>query len=242
MKKAFIYTTLAAVTLMGCNLDLESEGISRITYFPEFVMEGEDFYIIDEGEPFVDPGIEVLEQGTPIPFTSTFRGRYSGYSGSTIGTDADQYNLTYDAVNKDGFAASESRTIVSVTTGNLVNSIEGLYSSDPVRINGVSYDPSLVMIWKVAPNVYEISCSVGGFYADGRGDGDASLSRGGTITINNIATNDFTFTTGYIENFDSDVGITSMTVDAATKTITFVSEGAFANGLWNVTMTQVQPE
>jgi Domain of unknown function (DUF5012) len=241
MKKLFIYTTLAAVSLMGCNLDLETEGISRITYFPEFVMEGEDFYLIDEGDPFVDPGIEVLEQGTAIPFTSTFRGRYTGYSGSTIGTDPDQYNLTYDAVNKDGFAASESRTIVAVNTGDLVTSIEGAYTSNPVRINGVSYAPSVVMIWKVAPNVYEISCSVGGFYADGRGDGDLSLSRGGTITINNIATNDFTFTTGYIENFDSDVGITSMTINPATKTITFVAKGDFANGLWNVTMTQIQP-
>jgi len=242
MKKAFIYTTLAALTLMGCNLDLETEGISRITYFPEFVMEGEDFYIIDEGDPFVDPGIQVLEQGTPIPFTSTFRGRYRGYSGSTIGTDADQYSLTYDAVNKDGFAASESRTIISVTTGNLVTSIEGLYSSDPVRITGVSYDPSLVMIWKVAPNVYEISCSVGGFYADGRGDGDISLAYGGTITVNNLATNDFTFTPAFIDNFGVVVGITSMTVNAATKTITFVAEGDFANGFWNVTMTQIQPE
>jgi hypothetical protein len=82
---------------------------------------------------------------------------------------------------------------------------------------------------------------VGGFYGDGRGDGDASLSRGGTITVNNLATNDFTFTPGFIQNFGLDVGITSMTVDAATKTITFIAEGDFANGKWTVTMTQLQP-
>lgn len=241
MKKLFIYTTLVAVTLIGCNYDLESEGISRITYFPEFILEGGDFYVIDEGDSFVEPGISVLEQGSEIPFTSTFRGRYTGYSGSTIGTDADQYNLTYNAVNKDGFSASESRTIAAVNTGNLLTSIEGAYSANPVRINGVSYHPNLVLIWMTAPNVYEISCSVAGFYADGRGDGDGSLSRGGTITVNNLATNSFTFTPGFIDNFGSEVGITSMTVNAATKTITFVAEGAFANGKWNVTMTQIQP-
>ncbi len=242
MKKLFICTILAATTLVSCNSDLETEGLSRITYFPEFLLEGEDFYLIDEGAPFTEPGIKVLEQGSEIPFTSTYRGRYSGYSGSTIGTDPDQYNLTYDAVNKDGFAASASRTIIAVNTGDLLTSLEGAYSSNPVRINGVSYDPSVVMIWKTAPNVYEISCSVGGFYADGRGDGDASLSKGGTITVNNLATNDFTFTPGFIDNFGLEVGITSMTVDAATKTITFVSEGDFANGKWNVTMTQLQQQ
>jgi len=242
MKKLILlYITVAAATLVGCNADLESEGISRTTYFPEFILEGEDLYFIEEGEDFVDPGIQVLEQGEAIPFTSTFVGRYSGYSGATIGTGPDQYLLTYDAINQDGFAASATRTIIAVNTGNLVNSIEGAYWSDPVRINGVSYDPSIVLIWQTAPNVYEISCSVGGFYADGRGDGDASLAYGGTITVNNLATNDFTFTPGFIDNFGLAVGITSMTVNPATKTITFVANGDFANGTWNVTMTQIQP-
>lgn len=241
MKKLLLFTSLVAVTLLGCNVDLESEGISRITYFPEFILQGEEFYLIDEGEDFVEPGIKVLEQGSEIPYTSTFRGRYTGYSGSTIGKEADQYNLTYNAVNKDGFAASESRTIAGVNTGDLVTSIEGAYSANPVRINGVSYHPNLVLIWKTAPNVYEISCSVAGFYADGRGDGDGSLARGGTITVNNLATNSFTFTSGHIDAFGVDVVITSMTVDPATKTITFVAEGNFTNGKWNVTMNQIQP-
>jgi hypothetical protein len=241
MKKILTYIIVAAALMVGCNNELETEGLSRITYFPEFNLEGSDFYLVDQGEPFVDPGVTVLEQGTEIPYTANFQGRYTGYSGTTIGTEPDQYTLTYNAVNKDGFAASASRTIIAVNTGDLVTSIEGAYVSDPVRINGVSYDPSIVLIWEIAPNVYEISCSVGGFYADGRGDGDASLSKGGTITVNNLATNDFTFTPGYIENFGSEVGITSMTVDPDTKTITFVAEGDFANGKWNVTMTQIQP-
>jgi hypothetical protein len=240
MKKLLILTFAAAIG-WGCNNDLESEGLSRTTYFPEFRLEGEDFYLIDEGEPFAEPGITVLEQGSQIAYTSTYTGRYTGYSGTTIGTEPDQYVLTYSAKNRDGFLASTSRTIVAVNTGDLVTSIEGAYISDPVRINGVSYEPSIVLIWEVAPNVYEISCSVGGFYADGRGDGDQSLAKGGTIKVNNLATNDFTFTTGHVDSFGSDIGITSMTVDPATKTITFVANGNFANGTWNVTMTQIQP-
>ena len=240
MKKILMITLLAA-TVWACNKDLESEGISRITYFPEFVKEGEDFYIINENEEFVDPGITVLEQGQEIPFSTTFQGRYSGYTGSTIGEEADQYSLVYNAVNKEGFPASSSRTIVKVNTGDLVNSISGLYSSKSVRVSGVTYDPVRVLIWEVEPNVYEISCSVGGFYADGRGDGDVSLARGGTIVVNDLATNDFTFTPAFFESFQLNVAITSMTVDPATKTITFVSEGDFANGKWTVTLTQIQP-
>lgn len=241
MKKLTILSILAISSLQGCNNDLESEGLSRITYFPEFILEGNDFYLIDEGADFVEPGVTVLEQGAEIPYNATFRGRYTGYSGTSIGVSPDQYNLAYNAVNRDGFTATAGRTIAAVTTGDLTNSIEGAYSSNPVRITGLSYSPNLVLIWKIAPNVYEISCSVGGFYGDGRGDGDASLSRGGTITINNLATNDFTFTPGFIDNFGLNVGITSMTVDAATKTISFVAQGNFANGTWNVTMTQIQP-
>jgi hypothetical protein len=242
MKKA-IYSIIlfVAFALTACNLDLATEDISTITYYPEFILEGDDFYLIAEGEDFVEPGITVLEQGEEIPYSATYRGRYNGYVGPTIGTDPDQYVLTYSATNRDGFAGTASRTIVAVNTGDLTTSIEGAYSSNPVRITGVSYAPSVVMIWEVAPNVYEISCSVGGFYADGRGDGDGSLSKGGTITVNNLATNDFTFTPGFIDNFGLDVGITSMTVDPATKTITFVAEGAFANGFWNVTLTQLAP-
>ena len=240
MKKILIIITLAA-TVWACNSDLESEGLSRITYFPEFVKEGADFYLIDESEDFVDPGITVLEQGQEIPFTASFQGRYTGYSGSTIGDEPDQYTLVYNAINKEGFAAASNRTIVKVNTGDLVNSISGLYWSKPVRVSGVTYDPVQVMIWEVEPNVYEISCSVGGFYADGRGDGDISLASGGTIVVNDLATNDFTFTPAFFESFQLNIAITSMTVDPATKTITFVSEGDFANGKWTVTLTQIQP-
>ena len=240
MKKILMIIMLAA-TVWACNSDLESEGLSRITYFPEFVKEGEDFYLINESEDFADPGITVLEQGQEIPFTSSFQGRYTGYSGSTIGEAPDQYTLVYNAVNKEGFAAASNRTIVKVNTGDLVNSISGLYWSKPVRVSGVTYDPVQVMIWEVEPNVYEISCSVGGFYADGRGDGDVSLAKGGTIIVNDLATNDFSFTPAFFDSFGLNVAITSMTVDPTAKTITFISEGNFANGKWTVTLTQIQP-
>jgi hypothetical protein len=241
MKKLFLYIIFAASLLSGCN-DLESEGLSRITYFPEFELQGEELYFIGEGDDFTDPGVKAFEAGEEIPVASSYYGRYSFFSGSSIGTAPDQYNLNYTAVNKDGFAVNESRRIIAINTGDMTTSLEGAYEATPVRINGVSYATHpIVLIWETAPNVYEISCSVAGFYADGRGDGDGSLSRGGTITVNDLATNDFAFTPGFIDNFGSEVGITSMTVNATTKTITFVTEGDFANGLWNVTMTQIQP-
>jgi hypothetical protein len=241
MKKLLMYITLAAAVFTSCNNDLETEGISRITYFPEFVMEGEDFYLIDEGVGFTDPGIKVLEQGEEIPFTVSYTGRYTGYSGTTIGTDPDEYSLNYSAVNQDGFAASQSRKIIVVHTGDLVTDISGAYISDPLRVNGVSYEPSIVMIWKIAPDVYEISCSVGGFYSDGRGDGDINRAKGGTITVNNLATNSFTFTPGHSDGFDSDITVTSLTVHPDTKTIDMTSFGDFTNGSWTNTLIQIQP-
>jgi hypothetical protein len=240
MKNIFIFSMIIAASLMSCNNELETEGLSRITYFPEFILEGDDTYFIGEGDDFTEPGITVLEQGAEIEYTATYVGRYNGYVGTTIGTDPDQYNLNYLATNKDGFSATASRRIIAVNTGDLVTSIEGAYTSQPVRINGQRFPPSIQMIWEISPNVYGISCAVGGHYADGRGDGDGSLALGGTITVNNLAANDFTFTPAHVTGLGGfDMAITSMTVDPATKTISFVAEAAIANGKWNITFVQL---
>lgn len=242
MKKLFIYISVAASLLAGCNRDLESEGISRTTYFPEFILEGEDFYFIEEGEPFTDPGVTALEGGEEIPFTSTFIGRYTGYTGTTIGTAADQYNLTYAAVNKDGFTATATRTIVAVNTGDFVTSLEGAYSGKSVRISGEAYDDVLILVTEVAPKVFEISCSLAGFYSDGRALGDGYLVLGGRITVNELSSDDYTYTPT-VERADGIVlDMSDMEIDTEAKTISFkITTDEFANGDWTITLTQLQP-
>jgi hypothetical protein len=233
---------MVVAALVGCNNDLETEGISRTTYFPEFVMEGDDFYIIPEGEDFTDPGVTVLEQGEPIDFTTTFVGRYSGYTGSTIGEAPDQYFVTYNAVNRDGFAASASRTVVSVNTGDFVNSIEGVYRASTVRISGEAYEDLLVLITEVEPGVFEVTDALGGFYTDGRALGDDYLTVGLQIAVNDLSSDDFTYNSDVTRLDGTALQVSDMTIDPDTKTISFrTTTGEFANGDWTITLTQIQP-
>jgi hypothetical protein len=242
MKKLFLYMSLVAATLVGCNNDLESEGLSRITYFPDFILTGDDLYVVDMDDSFTEPGITVEEKGTVIPFTFEYTGRYTGYSGSTIGTDLDQYILTYSAINSDGFPATRSRIIARIPTGDFVTSIEGAYLASIVRVDGETFEDIVVLVTQVEPGVYEISCALGGFYSDGRGLGDDFLVHGLEIAVNDLATNDFTFEGDVTRGDGVELQVADVEIDTETKTISWgITTGEFANGEWVVTLTQIQP-
>jgi hypothetical protein len=243
MKKILAMTIFAATLMVGCNNDLESEGVSRTTYFPTFELEGESFYLIDEDQPFEEPGITVTEQGAPISFNTQYIGRYTGYTGTTIGTEADEYRVTYDAVNKDGFAASETRTVAKVNTGDFVSSISGAYLASSVRVSGEAYEDVLVLVTEVEPDVFEVSDALGGFYSDGRALGDDYLVHGLQITVNDIPSNDFSFTTDVERGDGTPLTVDDVEIDDETRTITLHTvTDAFASGDWEITLTQIQPE
>lgn len=242
MKKILISLMLISALVTGCNNDLETEGLSRTTYFPEFVLEGEDFYVIPETETFNEPGIEVLEQGAPIQFTSRFTGRYTGYSGSTIGAAADEYTLSYRAVNRDGFAATTGRVIAKVNTGDFVTSIAGAYYATSVRVGGETYEDVLVLVREVEPGVFEVTDALGGFYSDGRALGDDYLVHGLEITVNDLSVGDFSYEEDVVRGDGTGLQVSELDIDPATKTITFrTTTDEFANGDWTITLTQIQP-
>src|SRR5688572_28074816 len=103
MKNTSIYIAIAMVIMVSCNNDLETEGISRITYYPTFELERGTLVLYEVGESYTEPGIKVTEEGAEIPFTTT----------GTVDTSVPGfYSITYSAVNKDGFQGSETRTVV----------------------------------------------------------------------------------------------------------------------------------
>jgi len=78
-------------------------GISRVTRFPVFDMSGEEYVVLLKGTPYTEPGVKAHEGTTEIPVTTT---------GSVNKDVPGVYVLTYSAVNKDGFAASVTRTVI----------------------------------------------------------------------------------------------------------------------------------
>ena len=227
--------------LSGCNNEPEVSNISRITYFPEFSYEGGDFALVPCNSGFVVPPVTATESGNPIPVTvSTI-----GLLGPVDGVDpnkADNYVETSSAVNADGYAGEVVRSFWVACTGDLVNSIEGLYTSTVARNSPTPryFDLKYILIRKVGDNTYEVSNADGGWYEFGRALGPAYRSAGATVTAVDIPSNTFTFGPAVpVGTFGGTIALTSMTVDPATKTIVFTSDWADFGYVFTATLKQV---
>lgn len=232
---------VAVIFFAGC--EKTTDNLSKITNFPDFTMAGDEVIFHNLGDPFTDPGCTATEAGASLTVSVDVTGRHKGYSGATIDVnDADEYTIMYSATNADGFPGSVTRKVHVAKVGDLTTSIEGIYTADITRngttsaqYQGLAY----IYIWKNTDGTYGISDGIGGYYAMGRGYGDNYKATGCIITANDISTNDFTFGTFSVKTFGGVCEMTSMTVDAANKTIDFVTDWD-AGYTFEVTLTQVQ--
>lgn len=139
MKKILLYLVIATVFL-GCNNDLETEGLSRITYYPTFDMVNGDIVTYHVGDTYSEPGITVTEDGQEIEFTTT----------GTVDTSTPGfYPITYSAVNKDGYPGSAVRLVVVLEENLPSLDIEGTYTS--------TSNTQKMTITKLADGVYSAS-------------------------------------------------------------------------------------
>ena len=226
MKKVLniFFGMLLAALIVSC--EKTTEGLSRITYFPEFTLSGSAESIVAIGSVFTDPGAIAKESGATIPVSVSVTSKINSYNGTTVDTNTpDVYYIKYSAVNSDGFSGNVFRQVTVSNTGDFVNSIEGVYTSTCVR-NGASAAPyndmKYILIWKEGSD-FVISDYIGGYYDIGRGYGYGYAAIGPTITINNLATNDVTINGNSFEvgTFGGEATIESISFNTVEKTITF---------------------
>lgn len=214
------------LSLVSCDEDPTS---SKVTYFPLIEQNSPELnpIFVELGDPFTEPGAVATANGEPIDMSTTYVGRYRDnvFEETLDPNVSDIYNTEYSAVNEDGFPATSTRQVIVAETGDLVNSIAGLYTSTVFR-NGVQGNPAsnytdieYILIWENADGSYGISDTFGGWYLFGRAIA-LSETPGGIIVANDIATNDFSFPgTQTNRYFGGTSEIMSLTVDAATKTL-----------------------
>lgn len=236
----YLLSVLLAFAFSGCEREKEAEELYDITYYANFEMTGDEVIFNPFGTAFTDPGIKATEADAEIPVTTTVSGDFFGGS-SFDANAADRYLYTYKATNSDGYEATTSRLVYNVKTGDLVTSLEGLYTATVVRNKVVSAQYTnlkYVLIAKTAANTYVLSDAIGGYYDIGRAYGAAYRAPGMTITSTDIPGNAFTFGSSVVGSFGGAVTMKSMSVNAANKTIDFECT-------WNVytfviTLKQVQ--
>ena len=124
MKKNILFTmflALVAFTVTSCG-DKESEGLSRITYYPTIELEGDSYLVWDKGTAYEEPGYISMMGNDDVTDQVIVSGRVDT---NTSGI----YTLTYTtAKNEDGFGASATRTVVVLDPNS---AIEGFWLTTP---------------------------------------------------------------------------------------------------------------
>jgi len=248
MKYFYLILVLVAGVTSSCINEITTADVSRQTDFPVITLNGEAFQVVLQGEPYVEQGAVATEGGEEIPNETNYSdGLYFGSPG--VDTDVpDLYSVAYSAVNADGFSGSALRSVMVVPpSGDLVTSIEGVYTSDVQRAPSFTPGPpyedlEYIFISKVVgtDNQYVISHAIGGYYDMGRGYGPGYSAQGAVITANSIPGNDFSVSQAQFPIWGNTVDITQMTVNPEAKMITFTGDGNFGNGTFKVQLTQLQ--
>ena len=108
MKKIIPIIILSLATVFtACNKDdinntEDNVGISRVTRFPVFNMQGDRYMSIVQGGTYTEPGVTAKEGTADLTVTTT-----GSVDVNTVGV----YDITYTATNKDGFPGTVTRTI-----------------------------------------------------------------------------------------------------------------------------------
>lgn len=243
--KKLLVLFFLALTIISCEKNVDSDGISKITYYPDFVVNGDETILLPTGTAYTEPGVTASANGEDIAVTSTVAGLIRPFSGSTVDAELEnQYEITYSATNSDGFSGIVTRTVWVATTGDLVNSIEGLYISTVKRTtsSGFSYFRNMeyILIYKTGVNTYAISDGIGGWYDIGRAYGPTYRATPIEVTAVDIPSNSFTYSGDFgVGAFGGSATMSGFTVDPVAKTITFTTVWDGGPYTFDVTLTQV---
>lgn len=247
--KRIIILILTIAVLAGCDEFENSAEKSKITYLALITMEGEsEVELACNATSYTDPGASASLEGEPIDMETVLTGKYFGgyYEGTTAADSAwvydpditvngpDIYQYYYSAINGDGFPAVKLRNVtVPACNDNLTTGIAGMYESDVVRYadgvpapgdTGPYSGVGPIIIRNLGGGVYQISDALGGWYEHGRAFGYTGAAPGATITVNNLAANDFTFSEAAIDQtFGDRAQIVDLVVDAVDGTLTFTT-------------------
>ena len=139
--------------LVGCektehfNNTEDKVGISRVTRFPSFTMEGDRYISIVKGGTFTDPGVTAKEGTADLVVTVT-----GTVDANTVGA----YDLVYSATNKDGFSSTVTRTVAVIPVAEQAGvNIAGRYANT----GSFSYTAT---VQKLAPGFYAVDNIWGG--------------------------------------------------------------------------------
>jgi len=211
MKKTFNIFSIFAILLFAitaCEKDTSTEDISTITYYVTFQLEGSEDIIIPLGQEYEEPGYTAMEGETDVTADVDVV--------STVDvSQAGVYSVNYSAINKDGFSASVSRTVIVYDPDAPDLDPSGTYDGDYRQAYFGYCDISYV-----AKGIFECSDLFGGIYYYGLNYGAAYVAKGYIILHP-----DYSITSALATSPWGAEEITDGTYDATSGTFTYHMAG-----------------
>lgn len=217
MKKIYLFglVVLGMLAFSSCNDDNDELTDSRLTYYADLHIQGDEFMIVPVGTAYVDPGCTgtLFDEATGENKDITNQIMVGGdeVDPNTMGF----YYVTYTAINKDGFSSSVTRT-VCVCDPTVTLDISGSYNTDmnlslygtaqnPFALYAANYGYTTqctgITFTKLAPGFFKVNDLLGGWYDQIRGFGVQYSGAIGCMTGYVSADND-----GNIELISSYIG------------------------------------
>lgn len=210
MKKIFLYSMMLGMSVLGftsCNDDEDQLTDSRLTYYVNLELQGDEMMLVPLGTTFNDPGVKATLAGEDFTSRVTVSGA-DDVDVNTVGF----YDITYSGVNDDGFSASVSRTVV-VYDPSVTATIEGTYSTDmaatkygsaknPFSAYAAAYGNTSqcvgITFSQFVPGIFYCNDLFGGWYDQIRGYG-ANYDMTGYVCLN--PDNTITLLSSYIKGW-----------------------------------------
>ncbi|KAA6317764.1 hypothetical protein EZS27_032134, partial [termite gut metagenome] len=122
MMKKILYSLFVclAFVFVSCEEDT-TQDTSRVTYYVNFEMKGEQTVLVPVGTSYVDEGVVATEGEDDITSSVITTGSVDP---STIGL----YYINYKAQNADGYSSSIERTII-VYDPDVITDLAGTYTT-----------------------------------------------------------------------------------------------------------------
>jgi hypothetical protein len=181
MKKTLLYSLMLGMSvfsLTSCNDDKDELTDSRLTYYVNLEMQGDAFVQVPIGSSYTDAGCTATMNGQDV----TSRIVTSGLDEIDVNT-AGLYDVTYSAINDDGFPASVSRT-VAVCDPTIETDLSGTWTTQAgtQRIYGgatvTPFAEYTCKIKKAAPGIFSVSDFFAGYYDQRAGYGSSYACKG----------------------------------------------------------------
>lgn len=222
-----------SVALTSCS-DPESEGMSRITYYPTIELKGESTVFVIKGSSASwadsDPGYTSMMGSEDVTDQVNVNSNVDMNTGGV-------YTVTYTTVkNPDGFSSSVSRTVY---VWDPSNGIDGYYTNQPTSyrvyngnevLSGGEYP---ILVIKMSGEKVYVDDFFGGWYSQRAGYGDR-YKMGGVMTL--AADGSLSLVSSLVPGWGDGLDDLSGTYDAASNTfnVTAVYNGGtmFFNQTW----------